>query len=105
VCWQHGAKAIHATKAIATRPYNAAETAGRQAKRRRHRDYARLRAAGRAPTPEKESLSRQTLRRALEDSVEHRVAVLNGLAMPDVEREFREHHARSPRRMPPLYEC
>jgi hypothetical protein len=25
--------------------------------------------------------------------------------MPDVEREFREHHARSPRRLPPLYEC
>jgi hypothetical protein len=31
---------------------------------RRHRDYARLRAAGRAPTPEKEGLSRQNLRRA-----------------------------------------
>jgi hypothetical protein len=105
VCWQHGAKAIRATKAIGTRPYNAAEAAARQAKRRRHRDYARLRAAGKAPTPQKESPSRYTQRRAREETAEHRVAVLQGRAMPDGEREFREHHARSPRRLPPLYEC
>jgi hypothetical protein len=105
VCWQHGAKAIRAAKAIAARPHNAAETAARQAKQQLHRDYARLRAGGRAPPPQKESLSRYTQRRAREESAEHRVAVLQGRAMPDVEREFREHHARSPRRLPPLYDC
>jgi hypothetical protein len=105
VCWQHGAKAIRATEAIAARPYNGAETAARQAKQRRHRDYARLRASGRAPPPQRETLSRYTQRRAREEIAEHRLAVLQGREMPDVEREFREHHARSPRRMPPLYEC
>lgn len=105
VCWQHGAKAIRASKAIAARPYNAVETVGRKAKRQRHQDYARLRAAGRAPPPQKESLSRQTSRRAREERVEHSVAVLKGRAMPDLEREFREHHARRPQRLPALYEC
>jgi hypothetical protein len=50
-------------------------------------------------------VSRYTTRRAREESAEHRLAVFHGRAMPDVEREFREHHARGPRRLPPLYEC
>jgi hypothetical protein len=105
VCWQHGAAAILARKAVAARPYNAVAATAGKAKQQRHRDYARRRAAGKAPPPQKESLSRYTQRRAREESAEHRVAVLQGRAMPDGEREFREHHARSPRRLPPLYEC
>ena len=56
---------------------------------------ARLRAAGKAPAPLKESPSRHAQRRAREDRAEHRVAVLQGRAMPDGERLFREHHERS----------
>jgi hypothetical protein len=107
VCWQHGAKAALARRAIAAQPHNAAEAAARKAKQRKHRDYARLRTAGRAPPALKESPSRYAQRRAREDRAEHRLAVLQGRAMPDGERLFREHHARNerPRRLPPLYEC
>jgi hypothetical protein len=107
VCWQHGAKAALSRRAIAARPHNAAEAAARKAKQRKHRDYARLRAAGKAPPPLKESPSRYAQRRTREDRAEHRVAVLQGRAMPDGERLFREHHERRerPRRLPPLYEC
>jgi hypothetical protein len=80
--------------------------AARKARQRKHRDYVRLRAAGKAPPPLKESPSRYAQRRAREDRAEHRVAVLQGRVMPDGERLFREHHERNePRRLPPLYEC
>jgi len=107
VCFQHGAKAALARRAIAARPHNAAEAAARKAKQQKHRDYARLRAAGKAPPPLKESPSRYAQRRAREDRAEHRVAVLQGRAVPDGERLFREHHERDERRrrLPPLYEC
>ena len=71
-------------------PQPSAEAAARKAKQRRHRDYARLRAAGKAPPPLKESPSRHAQRRAREDRAEHRVAVLQGRAMPDGERLLRE---------------
>ena len=86
VCYQHGAKAVLARKAIAARPPNAAEAAARKVKQRRHRGYARLRAAGKAPPPLKESPRRQAERRLREDRAEHRVAVLQGRAMPELER-------------------
>jgi len=105
VCYQHGAKALLARRAIAARPPNAAEAAARKVKQRRHRGYARLRAAGKAPPPLKESPRRQAERRLREDRAEHRVAVLQGRAMPELERLFREHHERVPRRLPPLYPC
>ena len=95
--FQHGAKAAFARRAIAARPHNAAEAAAQKAKQRRHRDYARLRAAGKAAPPLKESPSRHAQRRAREDRAEHRVAVLQGRAMPDGERLFREHHERNER--------
>lgn len=66
---------------------------------------ARLGATGNAPPPLKESPRRHAQRRAREERAEHRVAALQGRALPDVEREFREHHERRPRRLPPLYEC
>jgi hypothetical protein len=94
-----------ARRAIAARPHNAAEAAARKAKQRRHRDYAGLRAAGKAPLPMKESPRRQAERRVREDQAEQRVAVLQGREMPDGERVFREQHERMRRRLPPLYEC
>jgi hypothetical protein len=105
VCFQHGAKALLARRAIAARPHNAAEAAARKAKQRRHRDYARLRAAGKMPLPLKESPRRQAERRVREERAEHRVAVLQGRAMPELERLFREQHERVRRRLPPLYPC
>ena len=54
-------------------------------------------------TSAKRSTAQQ--RRAREDRAEHRVAVLQGRAMPELERLFREHHERVPRRLPPLYPC
>jgi hypothetical protein len=39
------------------------------------------------------------------ERVEHDVAVLQGRAMPELERLFREQHARVPRRPPPIYPC
>jgi len=39
------------------------------------------------------------------ERAEHDVAVLQGRAMPELERLFREHHERVPRRLPPLYPC
>ncbi len=81
VCWQHGAAAVLAAKAIAARPPNAAEAAIRKAKQRSHQDYARLRAAGKAPLPLKESLSRHAQRRSREDRAEQRLAVLQGRTM------------------------
>jgi hypothetical protein len=107
VCWQHGAAAVLGAKAIAARPHNAVEAAARKAKQRKHRDYARLRAAGKVPRPSKESRSHYAQRRVREDRAEHRVAVLQGRAMPDGERLFREHHERNgrARRLRPLYEC
>jgi hypothetical protein len=97
VCWQHGAKAALARRAIAAQPHNAAEAAARKAKQRKHRDYARLRTAGRAPPALKESPSRYAQRRAREGRAEHHLAVLQGRAMPDGERLFREHHERKER--------
>jgi hypothetical protein len=55
--------------------------------------------------PLKESPRRQTERRVREERVEHDVAVLQGRAMPELERLFREQHERVRRRQPPLYEC
>jgi hypothetical protein len=55
VCWQHGAAAVLAAKAIAARPHNAAEAAARKARQQKHRDYVRLRAAGIAPPPLKKA--------------------------------------------------
>ena len=43
--------------------------------------------------------------RTMTERVEHDVAVLQGRAMPELERLFREHHERVRRRLPPLYEC
>jgi hypothetical protein len=57
VCWQHGAAAVFARRAIAARPHNPTEAAARKAKQREHRYYARLRDAGKAPPPLKESPS------------------------------------------------
>jgi hypothetical protein len=39
------------------------------------------------------------------ERAEHDAAVLQGRAMPELERLFREHHERVPRRLSPLYEC
>jgi hypothetical protein len=54
-------------------------------------------------TSAKRSTAQQ--RRAREDRAEHRAAVLQGRAMPELERMFREQHERVRRRLPPLYEC
>jgi hypothetical protein len=102
VCWFHGGKQVLARRAIAARPYDPVAAAARKEKQARHRAMQALRRAGKLPPPQKESPQRMERRWAREQAVEHRIDVMQGRAMSDMEREFRGEHEQQ-RPLKPLY--
>jgi hypothetical protein len=88
VCASHGGKAGEASKAIMAKPYDPAAAADRKAKRWRHREYARLRNAGQAPSPTQESLRRFEERVSREQYAERRNMEWHGLRPTAQERLF-----------------
>jgi hypothetical protein len=102
VCASHGGKAGVASKAIMAAPYDPVAAAARKAKRDRHRAYARLRNAGKAPPPVKESLRLFEQRIAREQRAERRVMEWRG-GVTDQERMFRERAGRTTVRRSTLF--
>jgi hypothetical protein len=117
VCASHGGKAGEASKVIMTAPFDPVAALERQAKRARHREYTRLRNAGEAPPPVKESM------RLFQQRIEREQRALRQRMETNVERMFRERTLgrpavqrstlyggtveddQPPRPLPPLYPC